>query len=479
MKLVHLLMYSARWLLLTALLASAVNGLLASRIVSLMNRSLDASGDEQRALGVEFFLLSLFALSFRWFSLAQFVRASQSTLARLRLHISQRIIRASYRDIESRGPARLLAVLSEDVGTVGECFMVLPWLFVHGVVIVGCLGHLLVLSWQAFSFMCLLLVLGSLGYMDGARKAQTGLRQARLEEDALFEHFRSLFAGAKELKLHQGRREAFLDGALSVSAERVRAARTAGLLRHTALGNWRVFLLFVVVGAVLFVTGPALGLGDEVRSGYALTLLYLMVPANSVLEAAPSLGRMHVALERIDDLTSVPQAEDGMGSATLPAFQSISLSHVTHQYQREDEERSFTLGPVRLDLRAGEIVFLVGGNGSGKTTLAKLITGLYQPESGQVGYNGRPLTASEQDACRESFSAVFSDFHLFEQLVEPASTRGIADSRLDVSARGLASRREGPRYGRRIVDNLPLQRSAQASRPLDGMAGRPSDLRVR
>jgi len=84
----------------------------------------------------------------------------------------------------------------------------------------------------------------------------------------------------------------------------------------------------------------------------------------------------------------------------------------------------FELGPVSLALRAGEIVYLVGGNGSGKTTLAKLIAGLYEPERGQVLLDGEPVggEAAGWDQYREQFSAVFTDFHLFDRLLglEPA-----------------------------------------------------------
>jgi putative ATP-binding cassette transporter len=63
------------------------------------------------------------------------------------------------------------------------------------------------------------------------------------------------------------------------------------------------------------------------------------------------------------------------------------------------------------------VVFLVGGNGSGKTTLAMLLTGLYTPETGTVLIDGQPLIDdTDRAAYRQCFAAVFSDFHLFEEL---------------------------------------------------------------
>ncbi len=62
----------------------------------------------------------------------------------------------------------------------------------------------------------------------------------------------------------------------------------------------------------------------------------------------------------------------------------------------------------------GQITFIVGGNGSGKSTLAKLLTGLYLPETGSVTLNGEKIGHDNIEWFRQNCSAIFTDFHLFE-----------------------------------------------------------------
>ncbi|WP_433590922.1 ATP-binding cassette domain-containing protein [Nocardia sp. CA-145437] len=74
----------------------------------------------------------------------------------------------------------------------------------------------------------------------------------------------------------------------------------------------------------------------------------------------------------------------------------------------------FHLGPLDLTFEPGQISFIVGGNGSGKSTLAKLITGLYVPQHGHLTLNGETIDHTNIEWFRQNSSAVFTDFHLFE-----------------------------------------------------------------
>ncbi|WP_067651365.1 ATP-binding cassette domain-containing protein [Nocardia harenae] len=78
------------------------------------------------------------------------------------------------------------------------------------------------------------------------------------------------------------------------------------------------------------------------------------------------------------------------------------------------EATGFALGPLDLVFEPGQITFVVGGNGSGKSTLAKLITGLYIPRTGSISLNGEKVDHENVEWFRQNSSAVFTDFHLFE-----------------------------------------------------------------
>jgi putative ATP-binding cassette transporter len=430
MSLLVFLARASRALFVRALVTSVLSGLAGAWVVVLINRSLAATPGQLPGLGAQFAVVCLAMLLLRWLSQSQFVRLRHTTVARLRLHISQHFAEAPYRELERWGVARLWAVLIEDIATVSEFFVALPRLLTQGAIVIGSLGYLALLSWQAFLFAVGMVVLGSKARSWGGRKASDYLERARTEEDELHRHFQGLLGGAKELRLNAARRAAFLGSVLGESIGRVRSERRRGLLIYVAAASWGSFLFFVVMGAVVFGLSSVLELPSAVRAGYTLMLLYMMHPMELLMESLPELSRARVALDHIREVgvgTDAPAAAAVAPRAADP-FRSLRLRSVTHTYRREADDGVFAVGPLELELCPGEVVFVIGGNGSGKTTLAKLLVGLYAPESGHIELNGVPVGPGGWEAYRQSFSAVFSDFHLFDKLL------GLAQVGLDERA---------------------------------------------
>src|SRR5262245_6173428 len=71
----------------------------------------------------------------------------------------------------------------------------------------------------------------------------------------------------------------------------------------------------------------------------------------------------------------------------------------------------------QLDLYSGEITALIGENGAGKSTLVKILTGVYQPDTGSIELNGRRVTiASPAAALKLGISVIHQESVVFDDL---------------------------------------------------------------
>lgn len=427
------LLRTARLPLLGALGSGVAGGLGGVLLLGIVNRVLTSPAEARLSLAASFAAVAGVMLLSRWIAQRYFVRLGQQTLARLRLQVATRWAQAPLRDLEDAGTGRLFSSLVEDADAISTFFAWLPNLLMQAVVVLGCLASLAWLSMPVFFLACAGLALGSLAQSWALRRSELLLARARQEEERLYGQFNALFAGAKELSLHRPRRDAFLARIIGSSVESTRRLGARSEHWNVAAVHSGMLAFHGVAATVIFPLSLALQLPAATRAGCAAILLYLMGPIQAVLESVALLPRVRLAGQRISS-TRLAGAEGApapaAGALAEPArFQSLELRGVCHRRLSPTGDVSFSLGPIDLTLRPGEIVFLVGGNGSGKTTLAKLFVGLYEPAAGELMLNGRRFASEELEDYRQHFSAVFSDYHVFERL------HGLDPARLDTRAR--------------------------------------------
>ncbi|NHZ80285.1 cyclic peptide export ABC transporter [Massilia sp. CCM 8695] len=429
MNLIGILFKTSWRMTLIAIVASTISGFSIAGLLALINNTLARMGGAGSQLAWGFFGVCVLVLGTRVLSSTLLVRLSQTTLAGLREHLSRQILAAPLRRLEEVGKHRVLAALTDDVTIVADVFSWLPVLCMNLAVITGCLVYMGWLAWPLLLATLVLLALGIASFRFAQGRALHALTRSRQSGDELQKHFRALTDGAKELKLNQDKRDAFLARLLLPTLDDMRRHYVAGMSVLLTAESWGSLLFFVLVGLVLFVA-PAIGIVDpSVLSGYALVLLYLRGPLEGMVANLPELSRSRIALGRIEALCGELRRdhEDNDGAAKVPParFDELELRAVSHRYYHEMEERSFLLGPVNLRLQPGEIVYVVGGNGSGKTTFAKLLLGLYSPETGEILVNGVAVGPDGREGYRQLFSAVFSDFYLFDDVLghDPAADR--------------------------------------------------------
>jgi len=364
---------------------------------------------------------------------------SQRTTYELRMHLCGQLLNSPLRRVEETGNHRIVAALTQDIRVLMDAFLRIPQFCINLAIVCGCLGYLGYLSPRMLLALVGLLVVGVVTYVIPQKRARRYFKLAREEWDAQVFQFRALTDGAKELKLHGPRRAAFFYDVLRPTARSLRRYNSIGGNIYALLGSWSQVWYFVVIGLILYAMPALVGeVRPEVLTGYAITVLYMAGPMGSLVGIVPSLVSADISLRKLSrlglSLDSAPAEQDLVKQPpALPEWSRMELVGVTHSYYREKEDGAFTLGPIDLTLGRGELLFLVGGNGSGKTTLVKLLTGLYAPDSGEIRVDGEPVAEEDRDSFRQYFSAVFSDFFLFEQLL------GLSGADLDEQARKYVS----------------------------------------
>ena len=421
MNLISLLLRASWVTVAIAISTGLISGASSAWLIALISIALGRNGNNSPNLVWLFLGLILIVFITGLISQIWLVRLGQKVIFDLQMSLSQRILSASLSHLEELGAPKLLATLTDDVQSLANIVFVIPLICVDIAIVVGCLIYLGWLSWLVLLIVFIFLLVATFSVRLLLARGERLLGLAREEQDKLLKHFRTITEGTKELKLHQERRQEFLAQELYNTAAASQHYKNVSLSIFAFTANWGQVLFFMAIALLLFGLPQLTTIKTPVLSSYILTVTYLTSPLRSVLELLPNLSRASVALQKLDrlGLSLVEQSEviNHPQFDLKVAWQQLNLLAVTHAYRGESAEHSFTLGPIDLTFRPGELVFIVGGNGSGKSTLIKLITGLYTPETGQIQVDNQFITEQNREWYRQQFSVVFADFYLFEQLL--------------------------------------------------------------
>ncbi|SAL06774.1 cyclic peptide transporter [Caballeronia arationis] len=379
-----------------------------------------------RGLAIGFFAVCVAQLLFRTSSQILIMDFGQQVICSLRIELCRKILHTPYKKLEALGKPRLLAILTTDVGTFAQAAQMLPVTFGHLVLVAVCLGYMAWLSWQAFACFFVFLVTAAVIYHCVERWPLREMQAVRDQLDIIFRHFRSLLEGTRELQLNTSRAQYFTDHVVHPTAHRFRRSFTRAMLIYSLVANAGGMLFYVAIGLILLVMPHWFPQAPGVLVTLTLLLLFLIQPVSEVMNTLPILRQASIALARIRildaELAQAPDddtrtTQDDPFATAVEGAPLLRFAGVSHRYPGLTEDRPFTLGPIDLSIKQGEVIYLIGGNGSGKTTLAMLLLGLYEPEQGHVELNGVKIERHNLVQYRQRFSAVFADFHLFDEIL--------------------------------------------------------------
>ena len=188
-------------------------------------------------------------------------------------------------------------------------------------------------------------------------------------------------------------------------------------------------LLGIVPSAVTSVTNTlifVLGVWYVMQGRFTVGMIFafqgymqqFLAPAQQLIGAGQTIQEMRTSMERIEDVMQYPDdpvfaaREDHGDHKKLSG--TLSMKNVSFGYSRLGNP---LIENFDLELKQGQRVAFVGATGCGKSTLAKLISGLYQPWSGEILFDGRPIADIDRSVFTGSVAVVDQDIILFEDSI--------------------------------------------------------------
>ncbi len=168
--------------------------------------------------------------------------------------------------------------------------------------------------------------------------------------------------------------------------------------------------------------GVALVLRGQFTVGMVMAfqgfLSSFMAPATSLIQAGQSLQEMITQMERVDDVMSYPidpvfEEKEKTGEYEKLTG-AIEMENISFGYSRLGDP---LITDFSLSVKPGQKIAFVGRSGCGKSTLAKLLSGLYQPWTGSITFDGTPIGEIDRNVFTGSIAVIDQDITLFEDTI--------------------------------------------------------------
>lgn len=396
-------------------------GTLSMSLMLAVINQVGSGGGDMRLFFLYIVVCAIGSLS-KYYTLTRITRISEEIIRQIRVRLIDKLRHTDLQFLESIKKGDIYARIVQDTEFISEgsteitntvelaftCFFIFVYIAVISV------------TAFAFSFSFLVTVFGFffLNYMDITQK----LNDARHREADLFDALNDVLSGFKEIRINSAKNSALFEDIRNISLDTKQLKTEAGLI-----SNKNILLSFLMYEGLLAIILFGVPFFSGTHSQVVIQLVVVMVAMFEMLDGlaryTPSFFGGNVSAENLERLEAMLDESGSVvrtGVSDIPeTFREIRFHSVTFSYSdKKNGSPLFTLSPIDLRIRQGDVVFITGGNGSGKSTLLKLLTGLYYPmaDDGFISLDGEPVGAENYQFYRELFSIIFTDFHLFKKL---------------------------------------------------------------
>lgn len=332
----------------------------------------------------------------------------QNFIFKMQRRVVKQILDTSLLKVAKVGKARILASLGSDVRNISFGLLRLPDFLQSSILILCTSAYLCYLSPQIFTLCAIWIIVVFTINNFLMMKVYAYFRKARENDDALQNNYQNILDGHKELLINRYRAKLYYEDEFESNARSKKKNSTLGNLFNNLSSNFTNVALLALVGVEFYLALEFKWASVAEATTIALSILFLRTPLVSMIGSFPTLLLAKIALDKIAKLELDDYKEHFGKTNFIKDWRQISFKNTSFSY-----DDNFHLNPVNLDLKKGELIFLIGKNGSGKSTFCMLLTGLFKPSEGEIFVDDMKIDDDNLDIYRSLVSAVFSDFHLF------------------------------------------------------------------
>ncbi|MGH9592074.1 MAG: ABC transporter transmembrane domain-containing protein, partial [Bryobacteraceae bacterium] len=227
-------------------------------------------------------------------------RSMQGVILQMCRSLCWKVSATPLRKLEEIGGPRVMACLTDDIAVLSDAIQKIPALVVDLMMLTGCTIYLAWISPLPALVLVLLVIMMTVVYRFLMRRAGQAIKKVRNSRDTLFSNFRSLVEGIKEIKLHDGRRDAFFAEDIDRTTNELRQQNIVAMNRYAVADGWCQSMFYALLGAVLFLMPIVHPADTRTLTAYVLVALYMMGPVLSLIGSIPLFSRGHVAVEKLE-----------------------------------------------------------------------------------------------------------------------------------------------------------------------------------
>ncbi|MGB2087097.1 MAG: ABC transporter ATP-binding protein [Psychroflexus salarius] len=406
-----------KWKLIIGMIFLGLTGVTALLFPKLMGdliQTADFSVDDINRMGL--ILLGLFTAQavFSFFRVVLFVNVTENMLSAIRQDTYNNLIKMPMQFFSSRQVNELNSRVAADISQIQDTFTTGLAEFLRQSIIV--VGGIVALFFTSVELSLLMLatipVFAIIAVFFGKfiKKLSKAAQDQVAESNTIVGESLQGISNVKSFT-----NEWFEIKRYKKSVNKIKAIAIKGGL---ARGAFSSFIIFCIFGAIVLLVWQAVKLqntGDLSQANLVTFILYTIFVGASIGGLPIQYAQIQKAIgatERVFDLIDeIPESIETSTETKKTITGQVEFNQVNFAYPSRAQFP--VLSSVSLKANSGETIAIAGPSGSGKSTLASLVLRFYEPQSGEILFDGKPASNYGLHELRQQMAIVPQDVLLF------------------------------------------------------------------